>query len=414
MASYSYRGLDSQGGTQIGQIEAVSEKVAVSQLRERSIFVMQITEGESIAAPNNLRTKLQRFRENINLRRYLWVSKGDLILLFRQIALMLRAGHTLVATLEAAQGMQSKLRLIRAMKRMSDSIRSGVSLSSSMVQQKRLFSPMVVSLVSIGERSGNLESILDRLAENLERVKELKLQLFSALLYPSIVLISSVSLVAFLVIKVIPRFSTFLTARHSALPHSTQILLDVSNWAFDWSGTIATVTGVGTFLLLAAYTTYSGKKFLDRCLLAVPIVGTAVQFSAMAQAGWSLSLLLRSGLPALDAMRISGEAMENLAVRESFEKAANGLLEGRSVSKTLEQPHIPAMMRHMAAIGEQSGELDTVMQDMGIYYQKELSAKVKFMTVMIEPAMILIVGSIVGYVYYSLFQAIMAVSKGGM
>jgi len=172
--------------------------------------------------------------------------------------------------------------------------------------------------------------------------------------------------------------------------------------------------GISIFCILAAYTTQPGKKIIDRCILALPLVGNAILLAAMAQAGWSLSMLLKSGVTALESLRITSGVIGNLAISECFKTAAEGLLEGRSLSKTFQQPHIPMMMRHMAAVGENSGELDIVMHDVGEYYQKELVAKVRLMTVMVEPMLILMAGCLVFFVYYSLFQAVMSVSKGGM
>ncbi|OAM90567.1 type II secretion system F family protein [Termitidicoccus mucosus] len=414
MARYSYIGLDSHGKSLKGRIEAESEKAAVRSLRGQSIFVLEIREGEAGGREGSFLSRARHVLGLMHPRRFVPVMAGDLIVFYRQLTLMLRAGYTLAQALNAAREMQAKPRLIRTIDRMGAAIRSGTSLSASMAAEKGLFSPLAVSLVAIGERSGNLDAILEHLADHLERHKELKRQLLSALFYPMIVLLAAIGVVTGLVVWVIPRFAVFLAARNATLPRSTQVLLDVAGWLLHWGKVLGPVLGVAVFLLLAAYTTRAGKRILDRIILALPLAGIAIQFSAMAQAGWSLSLLLRSGLPALESLRINGQAMGNLAVRDSFEKAAEGLLVGRALSRSFEQPHFPPMMRHMAAVGEKSGQLDTVMHDMGQYYQRELAAKVKFMSAMIEPVMILMVGSLVGYVYFSIFQAVMSVSKGGM
>lgn len=413
MALYSYKGLGADGKKLTGKIDAVSEKDAVRRLRDQSVFVVKIREGEDLGEQNVLQ-RVVSFVRQFSLRRFLPVFKSDLIIFFHQIALMLRAGYTLVPALSAAREMQTKLGLVRAIDRICDAIRNGSSFSAGMAAEKRLFAPMIVNLVAVGERSGNLDSILDRLSENLEQVKDLKRQLISAMLYPVIVLLCSIGLVIYLVMTVIPRFAVFLSARGSALPPSTQMLLDVSGWAQEWGKLIGITVGVSVFLILAAYTTVKGKRVIDRMLLSIPLIGTSIQFSSMAQAGWSLSLLLRSGIPALDSLRVNGKALSNLALRDNFETAAEQLLTGRALSKAVEQPHIPPMMRHMVAVGEKSGELDAVMHEVGAYYQKELAAKVKFMAAMVEPVLILSVGGMVGFVYFSIFQAVMSVSKGGM
>lgn len=413
MATYAYTGLDARGQTQKGRIEAANEKAAARALRDKAIFVLEIREGDSLGEPGGPVARLRRLAGLLNPRRHLPVMSGDLILFYRQLNLMLRAGHTLVQALEAARGMQAKLRLSRAIGRMCDSLRSGAGLSASMATEK-LFSPLAINLVAIGERSGNLDTILERLADNLERAKELRRQLLSALFYPMVVLIASVGVATGMVVWVIPRFATFLAARNAALPKSTQLLLDIAGWLLHWGKVAGPALAVAAFLVLAAYTTRAGKLAIDRVLLGLPVIGSVFTSGAMAQAGWSLALLLRSGLPALESLRVNGQAIGNLAIRENFENAARGVLGGRALSKAFEQPHFPLMVRHMAAVGEKSGQLDTVMDDMGRYYQRELEGKVKLMSAMIEPVMILIVGSLVGFVYFSMFQAIMSVSKGGM
>lgn len=414
MAVYSYVGLDDRGQEVKGTVEAESDKEVVRILRGRSVFVLKVSEGGSLTEGGDLRARLGELAGNLLPQRYAPVGAGDLVIFFRQTALMLRAGYTLVTALDAGHDMTPKLRLRRAIRGMCDEIRKGASFSALLAQEKKIFSPMVANLVASGEKSGNLDDILDRLADSLERSKEIKRQLVAAMFYPLFVLLVSFGVIIFLVLGVIPRFATFLAGRNASLPASTQVLLDISSWARHYGGPLAIVLGVGLFGVFAAYTTQRGKKAVDRAILAVPLVGTAVLYAAMAQAGWCLAMLLRSGVTALESIRITGGVMENLAIGDCFREAAEGLLQGRSLSRTFEQPHIPLMMRHMAAVGESSGQLDTVMHGTGEYYQKELAAKVKFISVAIEPMLILVVGGMVGFVYFAFFQAVMSVSKGGM
>lgn len=414
MPIYSYKGLDAIGDEQYGELEADNEKDVARQLRERSIFLLKVEEGAGRKLESNIRGKVTAYLSYLNPARHAPVGTGDLIIFFRQTALMLRAGYTLVSALDACYEMVPKFRLRRAIGRMSDEIRKGSNFSAMLKKEKKLFTPMIANLVASGEQSGNLDSILDRLAESLERSKELKRQLVSAMVYPTFVVMASVGVVIFLVVGVIPRFAKFLTARAVDLPASTQMLMDISAWAIDYGKFIAGIGGGSVFLILAAYTTIPGKRVIDKVILAIPVVGTAVLFAAMAQAGWSLSMLLQSGVTALESLRITSGVIGNLAVSDCFKRAAAGLLSGRPLSKTFEQPHIPLMMRHMAAVGESSGQLDTVMYGVGEYYQQELSAKVKLISSMVEPILILMVGGMVGFVYYAFFQAVMSVSKGGM
>lgn len=413
MATFSYTGLDNKGQELKGTIEAENEREVVRILRERAVTVVKVREGTS-GTGGGLTGHLGAVRELLSLKQYAPVGSADLVAFFRQTALMLRSGYTLVTALDAGNGMTPKLRLRRAIGRMGDAIRKGATFSAMLAAEKGIFSPLVSSLIASGEKSGNLDDILDRLADSLERSKEVKRQLLAAMFYPMFVLLAAIGVVIFLVVGVIPKFASVMTARKASLPASTQMLMNVSSWMQDYGAILGIVLGVVIFLILAACTTRSGKRVVDRVLLAVPVVGGAVQYAAMAQAGWCLAMLLRSGVTALESIRVTSGVTGNLIIGESFQAAAEGLLQGRPLSKTFEQPHIPLMMRHMAAVGESSGQLDTVMNSAGEYYQKELSAKVKLISVAIEPVMIVGVGGIVGFVYYSFFQAMLSASKGGM
>jgi type II secretory pathway component PulF len=414
MGLFSYSGLDAKGVEQKGQIEADSEKDVVRILRERSIYVLKVREGGGAGGGDGFRDGYRRILQYLSPRQYARIGTVDLVMFFRQMALMLRAGYTLVAALEVNYEMVPKLRLRRALKRMTDEIRRGSSFSAMIAEEKKIFPAMIANLVASGEQSGNLDTILDRLADGLERSRELKRQLVAALIYPSFVLLASIGVVIFLVVGVIPRFATFLTARNAELPGSTQLLMDVSDWALTYGTPLAVVAGLATFGVLAAYTTVPGKRAVDRVILALPVVGTAVLFAAMAQAAWSLAMLLKSGVTALHSLNIVSSVIDNRVISDCFRCAADGLLEGRALSKAFDQAHIPLMMRHMMAVGESSGQLETVMDSVGEYYQKELSAKVKIIALSIEPTLILMVGAMVGFVYYAFFQAVMSVSKGGM
>ncbi len=413
MAIFSYTGLDSMGKELTGTVEADNEKDVVRILREQGVTVIKVREG-SFGAEGGLKARLGMLRELLSIKRYTPVGSADLVAFFRQTSLMLRSGYTLVAALDAGNTMTPKLWLRRAIGRMCDAIRKGASFSAMLAEEKRIFSPLVASLIASGEKSGNLDDILDRLADSLERSKEVKRQLLAAMFYPMFVLLAAIGVIVFLVVGVIPKFASVMAARKASLPASTQMLMNVSTWMQDYGAMLGIVLGVSIFLILAACTTRPGKRVVDRVLLYVPVVGGAVQYAAMAQAGWCLAMLLRSGVTALESIRVTSSVTGNLIIGESFQAAAEGLLQGRPLSKTFEQPHIPLMMRHMAAVGESSGQLDTVMNSAGEYYQKELSAKVKLIAVAIEPVMIVGVGGIVGFVYYSFFQAMLSASKGGM
>jgi type IV pilus assembly protein PilC len=414
MGVYSYIALDDKGQEQQGQVEAGDAREAARSLRERAIFVVEIQEGASGIRIEKPAQRLLSGLRWLSPRQHMPVRPPDLVLFFRQVALMLRAGHTIVEALEASREMVPKQRLRQVIERMSEGIQRGQSFSAALAAEKQTFSPMMAKLIESGEEGGELDPILERLAVNLEKRVELKRQLKIAMTYPSFVVVGSIGVSAFLVISVVPRFAKFLNTKKVDIPASTQVLMDIADWFQVWGATLGISLMVITFSLLAAYTTKGGKKVIDRVILILPVVGTSVVYSGMAQAGWTLSMLLRSGVTALQSLRVTSGVMGNRTLADCFESAADQILEGRNLSTALNQGDIPLMVRHMAAVGERSGQLEVVMQEVGEFYRKELEAQVKAMTAMVEPTLILMVGGMVGFVYYAFFQAVLKVSTGGM
>ncbi|AGA89490.1 type II secretory pathway, component PulF [Thioflavicoccus mobilis 8321] len=403
MPVFEYLALDADGAERVGQVEAPDERAAAVQLREARIFALSIRDP---AVSGRDESGLGRLAP----RRYLRTSQGDLVFLFRQLALMLRAGHTVVQALEANREMAVKFQLRNALGRMRDLIDDGGSLSRALAAEKRVFPPMVSKLIEAGEKTGEIEEILERLAEDMERRLDIKRQLITALTYPGLVFLIAVVVSAALVGWVIPRFAVFLTSRGKELPGVTQFLLDLADWFQDWGAIFGGGLGLFVFALLAAYTTRAGKRVIDTLLLKIPVVGGTLRSAALGQAASMLSMQLRSGITLLQSLSITAGVIGNQAFADAFAQAGERILSGQPLSLTLRVKVMPPLVRHMAAIGERSGELDTVMQALGEYYRKDLQVRVKVMAAWVEPVMILIVGGMVGTVYLAFFQAALKVS----
>ncbi len=403
MAVFEYLALDASGAERVGHVEAPDERAAALQLREAKVFVLSIRDP---AAAGRDETGIGRFSP----QRYLSTSQGDLVFLFRQLALMLRAGHTVVQALEANREMAVKYQLRRALGRMRDMIEDGGSLSRALAAEKGVFPPMVPKLIEAGESSGEIDSIFERLADDIERRLDIKRQLLTALTYPSLVFMVSVGVTVALVGWVIPRFAVFLSSRGKELPGVTRFLLDLADWFQDWGFTFGGTLALLIFAILAAYTTTAGKRVVDNLLLRVPVIGPTLRSAALGQASSMLSMQLRSGITLLQSLTIAAGVIGNQAFADAFTRAGERILGGEPMSIALRMPVIPALMRHMAAIGERSGELDTVMQSLGDYYRKDLQNRVKVMAAWVEPVMILVVGGMVGTVYLAFFSAALAVS----
>ncbi len=414
MPTFAYVALDQKGREHTGRVEATNARDAATALRNQSIYVVSIKEGDTYDTHISGLANWRDFRETLSPRQYLPVRAQDLVFLFHQIALMLRSGHTVVQALEANQQMTSKRALRKALRHMGEDIQRGGSFSRAVAAQKSLFPPQVNKLLEAGEQSGEIDTILERLADDLERRVDVKRQLATALTYPGIVFTMAIGVSAALIGWVIPRFAHFLTSRDVTLPPITQFLLDVADWFQTWGGITGAIALTTVFGVLAASTTKRGKKVIDRAVLHLPVVGKVIIASGLAQATWTLAMQLRSGISLLPGLRITSDVTSNRVLADAFGRASDDILAGQALSTALQKSAIPPLVVHMAAIGERSGELDGVMTALGEFYRKDLQARVKMLAAWVEPALIIIVGGMVAVVYLAFFQAALQVSSGGM
>ncbi|RDE18306.1 type II secretion system F family protein [Motiliproteus coralliicola] len=403
MATFKYTALNPQGKEVNGTIEAEDINQASAKLRSQYGSLKKIRK----VGVNPLAV-LGRF----SLSRYTSAKAIDKVLFFRQLALMLRSGNTLTQALEISSEMCQKRDLQKAIQNMLMRIQSGSSFAVAVEAQGRVFPPVAAKLIATAEISGELQSTLERLAENLERSAAVKRQLISSMTYPAILLLVAFGVFIGLAVGIVPKFAKLLEGKSQQLPPISQAMLDTSAWLIDYGPYVGSGLLAAVFLTLVAYTTGPGKAVIDRVLLNLPVIGTSIRTSGMAQMGWTLSMLLGSGLTVLESLRVISGVLGNRRLELCFEHAAKEILSGHSLAYGLRQSHIPIMVQHMTGIGERSGELEHVMTELGKFYQSQSEIRIKKMMGMIEPAMTLVIGGMVAFVYIGFFKAMMQVSAG--
>ncbi len=410
MANFTHKVLDQKSKESKGLMEAGSENEVRSMLRTQSLYALSIKpENHGFSLLKTLNTTA----ELATVSRYKKPNTVDKVMFFRQVALMLRSGSTLMQAIEAISQMTPKIRFKNSLVRMLVSIQGGSSFAQSIEKEKHIFPPLVSRLIASGEASGELQVILERLAVNLTRSADLKRQFVTSMFYPTFVAIAAVGVTLFLALSVVPKFATMLEGKSSQLPAATQAMMDGSKYMIDNGAMLGAIFGGGLFLILASYTTAKGKDIIDKILVRLPIIGSSIRSSAMAQMGMTTALLLRSGLTVVDTLAVLEQIMPNNSMSRCFSRAGLQVLSGQNLATGLTQPLIPDMVKHMAGIGEKSGELDQVMDEIGDYFQQQTETKLKSMIAMIEPAMTVLIGGLVGFVYYAFFKAMMQVSAGG-
>lgn len=409
MAQFHYVALNAQGKELSGMLDAADLANARAALRGQGLRILELAAGS--VGKRSLKATLAEL--SLFLRSGLSVRTDDMMLFYRQMQLMLRAGHTLLEALEAAGRLAARPRLMFALRRCAERIAAGSSFSQALARETALFPRIAIKLVEAGEASGELDSVFERMAVLTERRADLRRQLMTALTYPAIVTLVSIGVIAFLVGSVVPRFAVFLQARGKAVPWAAKTMMEIADWLQRWGGALVMGMAAVIALVVLARRLPAIRLVTDRWLLRVPVIGGTLMSTGMAQITWTFGLLLKSRLTVLDALRSVAQVAGNAWLTRALDTAAGQVLEGRALAVALDRDPIPALARHMAAVGERSGEMEAVMEALGAHYQKELDARVKLLSSMIEPLLTLVIGGIVGFVYYAFFQAVLAVSTGG-
>ncbi|MEQ1638608.1 MAG: type II secretion system F family protein [Methylococcales bacterium] len=408
MATFNYTAINTGGKEKKGIIQALDTNMATATLREQGLFVVKINDGQSQAG-----TGLAQEFTFASLDKYRSVSKTQLVFFFKQLSFMLRAGLPVLQALELSKTQVSSGRLSMVIKQMITDIENGSQLSKAMEKHGDVFPTIAINLMMAGESTGSLDVVASRLATHLEKKAALKSQTINAMIYPSVVLLAAFGVVVFLVVKIIPTFAKFIVGKGRALPASTQFLIDASDFALKYGLYIMGIFIVGIIALIMAYKTPVGRLKLDTFILKIPVIGKLLSHGAMAELTWSLSMMLRSGLTAYDALKICAKVITNRLISNKLQVASEQILTGRDLASSLKHNAIPDLVTQMTTVGEKTGTLDLVLQEVGTFYEEQLQVGVKRMSAMIEPAMILIIGGIVGFVYYAFFQAMFSlVGKG--
>lgn len=405
MATFEYTALDATTGAEVsGRLDATDERSAVALLRDRRLMPMEVAAkraaGTGIVAPPSRPT----------LR---FTRRRDVVITMRQLALMLRAGLTLLQALDVAQVQCPKPGLARALARIRGVVETGRPLSDALAHERRYFPPIVTKLIASAEASGDLDQALDRLANHLERSLEIRMSLLTSLAYPAIVTLAALGVTTFLLVKVIPVFAKFLDKRRIPLPWSTRLLIDTSNFVQARAIPLAVCALAALLALVVVRLRPWGRRATDRFLLAVPVLGGVISAAAMAQLGLTFSTLLKGGVSLLETLRLLSGTVMNAAIAARIDQASEGVIRGETLAAGFQHPTIPPLVTQVIAVGERTGALEDVLDEVGRFYDAEVNRRVKQLTALFEPVVIAVVGGLVGFVYFAFFQVLLQLASRG-
>lgn len=406
MALFSYIALTPTGNELSGKQQASDLNEATQMIRDKNLRVIEIKPARGASGFGGQ----ENFSDWLASQRS--VSQSSLIFFFRQMSFMLRSGLPVTESLTLANEQISSARLRLTLKLMLQDIKSGNSLSAAMSKHSDVFPDLAINLMIAGENTGDLDAIMERLANHLEKKAALRSQMINALIYPMVVVISAIGVAAFMVIKIIPKFADFLLGQGKSLPPSTQTLIDMSNYLRQHGMFVIAGAIIFIALLLIAYQTKRGRLTIDYMLLRTPVIGSMLTTGSMGQTTWALSTLLASGVTVYQSLKVTGELLANRVFSDKMHNAADKVLTGKDMASSLRHPRVPVLVTQMIAVGERTGSLDKILQEMGKYYEQLLDTSIKRMTALIEPVMILVIGTMVGFVYYAFFQALFSLVGG--
>ncbi len=393
MATFQYKARDKQGRLITAVADADDVRTLARNLREKGLFIAEIKEpGRGLQSD----IKIPGMDPQPNLK--------DLAVFSRQLATMLNAGLPIVQALAILERQTEKKKFQEIIKDVRNEVEGGASFSEALSKHK-LFNRLFINLVRAGETSGTLDAILDRLANFLEKDLELRGKIRSALTYPVIVFVFAIGVTYFLLTTIVPQFAGILTSLGSELPLLTRLLIAVSNFLQHATLFIVILIVAAYFGYRAYYRTERGRRVIDGLKLRMPVFGNLVKKSSLARFSRTFGLLLTSGVNIVESLDITKGTAGNSVVEDILEQTKVAIQSGEPVNTTLQaHPQVfPPMVGSMIAIGEETGALDTMLQKIADFYEREVDEAVSSLTAAIEPFMIIFLGAVVGLIVAGMF-----------
>lgn len=406
MPEYAYVARDAEGRTRRGTREASTESTLLERLRAEGLFAFDVRSDTPAVATSSVPASRNPFSR--------WLSPRaiDVELGLRQLATMSKSGLPLLASLRLCAAQSERRSMGRVWEDVAARIQSGESLSRAFAVHK-VFPRMTVTLTELGERTGEIDLVLRRSAQALERWRELKRSVLTALAYPAIVVTLAVGTVAYMLVALLPKLSKFLAAFGRRLPPVTQFLVDVSAFVQEWFvfGLVATAILVVAFVLVRS--TPRGRVAIDGASLRIPLVGPILHLAATASFTRNLAVLLASGVRLTESLEVVDTLLSNRWIARHVGVVRDRVVAGAGFAEPLIQTRaFPPMVGSMAAVGEASGSLDEVLADVADFHEDRLAARIKRLAAVLEPVIVVVLGGIVGFVYLAFFLAIYAIAGG--
>jgi type IV pilus assembly protein PilC len=401
VAKFSWEGKTRAGQVQKGEMEAPNEAAVRAHLRRQGIMASRIRErGKGL----DVEIRIPGFGGKITTK--------DLVVFTRQFATMIDAGLPLVQCLDILGRQQENKEFQKVLVAVKESVESGSTFADALKRHPKVFNELFVNLVAAGEIGGILDTILNRLAAYLEKAHKLKKKVKGAMTYPATVVGIAVIVIGVIMVFVIPSFQKMFADFGSALPVPTQIVISISSFIRSWILVMIGAVMLLVFVFKKFYRTTRGQTLVDAWVLKLPVFGVLLRKVAVAKFSRTLGTMIASGVPILDGLEIVAKTAGNKTVENAVFRVKQSISEGKTIADPLEKTGVfPPMVCQMVAVGEQSGSIDTMLNKIADFYDDEVDEAVNNLTSMMEPMLMLFLGTTVGGLVIAMYLPIFKIAS---
>jgi len=415
MSMFEYKGLNAKGKDVSGVMDADGPMDLKARLSKQQIFLTGYKEsaqggkGRAVGTSKEggmlaKEVKLGNFFDRIKLM--------DIAIMDRQMAVLLRAGVSMGEALQALVDQQEKVSLKKVLTTIRTRVNEGKSLADSMEEHPKAFPPLHINMVRVGEASGTLDLVFERLADFTESQVQLRSKVIAAMIYPALMLTVAVLIISGMMLLFVPKITAMFKEAGVALPVLTRALIFITDIFTNTWYIAFPLMIIGYIFFMRWAATEQGKLKYDAMKLKMPVFGRIVRLVAVSRFARTLATLLQSGVQILPALDIVKAIVNNAVLAEALEKTKDAVREGNSIAGPLEQSgHFPAMVVHMIAIGERTGELEGMLGSVAQAYETEVETKISTLTSVLEPVMIVGMGIIVGLMVFALLMPMLKMGE---
>ncbi len=403
MTQYAYKATDYSGKIIRGAVEAKDEKGAVGLIHDQGLIPIKIQQAGAT----------QKFSGASNpLALFTGVSTRDVLMFTQDLSSLIQAGLPIDRALKTLVAVTENRKLQTVIEKILKAVQGGSYLSDAMASHPKAFSDFYVNMIKAGEAGGALDAVLQRLSIFLENTRELKDEIMSALYYPAFIVFTSGVSIIILMIYVIPKFSVLFSDMGQAIPLSTRFLIGFSQWFREYWWSVVIMLAACIYFIYRYGRTQMGGARLDRYKLKLPIIGDIVRNVEVSRFARTLGTLMSSGVPILQAIDLVKDVMGNKVIADALGSIHEKIKEGERLSDRLAEAGVfPSLAVQMITVGEETGNLDQMLMRVAENYEKTVRRTIQRFISLLEPAMILLMGLLVGFIVISMLTAIFSINS---